>query len=150
MPTNSGLTDVSLQTNMSHLKAMAYMGGSVYYDPSSPGDCPVVKGAKIALRLGHVDRTIIDDQHAYFKDKPEGALFGTLEVSGVSKEMITVLYDLFDAKGKPVASGIRDIAVSDSVDLDGDAVPDLSYEKATPNRPGLESALYLSFLSSQR
>jgi hypothetical protein len=143
------LADVSPYTDISHLKAMAYMGGSVYYDPASPGDSPVVKGATIAIRLGHVDRTIVDDQHAYFKDKPEEAVFGKLEVLEPGKDSISVSYNLYATNGKFVASGIRDIALNGTVDLDGDALPDLSYQKPTPNRPGLESALYLSFLSSK-
>lgn len=112
------------------------MGGSVYRDPKNPGDSPVTKGATIALRLGHVDRTIIDDQHAFFKDRPESAEFGTIQVLSIGADQISILYRLFDAAGNAVDSRVRDIALNGTPDIDGDALPDIPYQKETPNRPG--------------
>lgn len=56
---NVNLNDIKELVDFNHIKALAYMGGSIYYDPQYPNNCPVVYHARIAFRLSRVAESTI-------------------------------------------------------------------------------------------
>jgi hypothetical protein len=125
------------------------MGGSVFYNPDQPSGGQLVKGAHLAIRLGRVDRQDIDKEQSIFTDKPDDAQYGYITVNTVNENAISFTYTYYSLDGTQSFSLQHMIVQNEKADINGDGFPDVTYERPVRKRPGMEKALYLTFLSSQ-
>ena len=128
----------------------AYIGGSVFFNPADPTSGHLQVGKSIAIRLGKVSQNNIDSDQTVYQDIPDQAKYGFLTVLSINSQMIRFKYTLYDRSGNEIVESCKVISLNSSCDLDVDGIDDLSYEKPNNFRPGLESAIYLNFLSSQK
>lgn len=128
---------------------MAYMGGSLYYNPEDPSGSPVVPGARIAFRLGRVERVEVADNQFVFKDQPESARLGVIDVSTVDAQHVEFRYTLYGQTEGRTEAGSATLGSGESFDFDADGVTDVSYLFPASTRPGFATARFLTFTSSQ-
>ncbi len=126
-----------------------YMGGSLFYNPVSPTTGQLQKGVTVAVRLGEVIRTDIDEDQSTFDDIPEKALYGTVTFQSIDSRGMKFNSVLYDIDGNIFSTKVHSMNIGETVDLNGDAIPDLEYKKPLRVREGLEDIIYLNFLSSQ-
>ncbi len=146
---NAVIKDIGGELDFASLSRQGFMGGSVFYNPAKPSAGQLVNGAIVAVRLGRVERSAVDGDSALFSDVPEAAEYGALSVTDVDKKAISFSVNLYNAKGASLGSAAYTLAVGESADINGDGLYDLQYRPPARKRAGLESAIYLTFLSSQ-
>jgi hypothetical protein len=139
-------TDISNSLSTRDLVNYPYMGGSLFYNPDDPSSGAVLNNATIAVRLDKTKLLFKDDLQESYADIDEAAQYGYLHVTDVDSQKIAFDYRLFDQKGQLVQASNRNIVVGESADLDNDGKMDLRFAKPSTERPGLEKAVYLSFL----
>jgi hypothetical protein len=125
------------------------MGGSVLYNPDQPSSGQLVEGAHMAVRLGKVDRQDIDEDQSVFTDKADEARYGYITVNTVDKNLIDFTYAAYSSDGEQFRSSRYVIKLNEKADINGDGLADATYTKPARKRPGMENAVYLTFLSSQ-
>jgi hypothetical protein len=146
---NIKLSDISKQLGYHEISRQGFMGGSVFYNPDQPSSGQLVEGAHVAVRLGRVDRHVIDGEQSVFTDKPDEALYGYITVNAVNKDSIGFTYTYYLSDGNQSFSSHYTIQLNETTDINGDGLADLTYTQPSRKRPGMENALYLTFLSSQ-
>lgn len=142
------MTDISDKLTYERLATQAYMGGSVFYNPDSPSEGQLADGAHIAIRLGKVTKKIVDDEDE-FSDVPEKEVIGYLTVSSIDEHNISFTCKFYNKEGEIIQNSDFSLDINNTIDINGDSKPDLEYRRPASKRPGLESAIYLNFLSSQ-
>ena len=141
------------------ISKMAYIGGSLVYNPVNIGYGQLYNGAKIAVRTSLVEQneqtvTAYAGNDEYTKnlqeysDKTDSIQFGYLTVTEVSKESISFSYAKYDSDGNTASSSNYTLKVGESVDITGDGKADLKYSALVPMRNDFENAMILSFISS--
>jgi hypothetical protein len=126
------------------------MGGSVLYNPVQPSSGQLAPSVHVAIRLGRIDReTTVDGNYAY-SDRAGDASYGYITVSSIDKDQIGFTYTRYSADGQSntVRSFLRNL--DEPADINGDGLADISYTLPKRKRPGMEKAVYLSFLSSRK
>jgi hypothetical protein len=129
---------VENQLKFENLSKLAFMGGSLMYNPERSVGGQLTKGAKVAVRLSSLDGG----------NNETAASYGYITVTSVDGDSISVSYTPYDSDGVKAASVSKSIALDGTADINGDGKPDLSYEKPRFQRDGMENAVYLNFLSS--
>ncbi len=146
---NPSIHDISAKLDFFTVSRQGFMGGSVFYNPEQPSTGQLAKGVNIAIRLGHVQRVSVDSYSALFSDVPEEAKYGSLLITEINKDEISFLVKLYNANGESLGSSSRSLCIGESLDIDDDGLLDIQYKDPVRKRTGLESAIYLNFLSSQ-
>lgn len=146
----ANITDISSNLGFLQVSRQGFMGGSVLYNPKKPSTGQLAKGVTLAIRLGYVDRNVINSEQSVFTDIPEKAQFGFLYVSDISENSISFHVQLYDSKGNSIDTKSYYLKLNGSVDINSDGHPDMEYKKPIRKRIGFESAIYLNFLSSQK
>ena len=145
---NNSITGLTRAVDHAYLSSQAYMGGSVLYNPKSPARGHIDKGAVIALRLSSVQKQAINSSETVFTDDGKSEVFGTLTVQSVDANHIHFTVALFDTDSKKTEKDYT-LQVGEAADLNGDTVNDVSYHLPQQEHTGFESAVYLTFTSSQ-
>jgi len=146
---NVKLSDISGQLRYNNISRQGFMGGSVFYNPAQPSSGQVVSGAHLAVRFGKVERRDVGAEQSVFTDKADEARYGYVTVNYVDKDRIEFTYVQYSFDGKQSSSSWYSLHINDKVDVNGDGLADLTYAKPIRKRPGLEDAIYLTFVSSQ-
>ncbi|WP_132782401.1 hypothetical protein [Treponema sp. J25] len=144
---NIGLNPVS--TEFRSISQKGYMGGSVIYNPEDPASGHLCSGATLAIRLGKIDTKVAADGTLISEDKPTEAQYGVLIIRSISREGVSFTTRLYDAKGVELGEGSYQLAKNERVDINGDGKPDITYASPIQKRPGMENAVYLTFISDQ-
>jgi hypothetical protein len=146
---NIVLSDISKQLDFSSISRQGFMGGSILYNPDQPSSGQLVEGAHVAVRLGMVDRYDVDGEQSVFTDKPDTARYGYITVNNVDKDSISFTYTHYSSDGNQFFSSYYTLQLNEKADINSDGYADLIYTLPTRKRPGMENAVYLTFLSSQ-
>ncbi|AEJ19056.1 hypothetical protein [Gracilinema caldarium] len=125
------------------------MGGSVVYNPEAPEAGHLYAGTTLAIRLGKILSKTTGDGSLVSEDKPAEAEYGVLTINSISEQALSLSVTLYDAKGATLGSGNYQLARNETVDINGDGKPDLLYAPPVQKRPGMEKAVYLTFVSNQ-
>jgi hypothetical protein len=125
------------------------MGGSVYYDPVDIVGSQLKPGIVIAIRLGRVTANVIDSRQTTYRDIPDQAKFGYLKIESINDSSIAFSYRIYDRSGAELQYSTAVLKLNEQIDIDNDSVCDLLYEPPQRARTGMESAVYLTFVSSQ-
>lgn len=145
----SNITDISGRQTFRTIVNQGFMGGSILYNPDKPSAGQLADGVSVAIRLGYVDRTDVGGGQSYFTDLSERAQYGLLVVHSIDTKGLSFSVSLYDATGRPLGESEHELRLNSSADINGDGLADLEYKKPRRKRPGFESAVYLTFLSSQ-
>ena len=143
--TRGNITETLKFENISRL---AFMGGSLIYNPDVGASGQISKGAKVAVRLSMVDtnENVINPdekyQEQYFK-------LGYITIDSVSIESISITYSEYNDSGTLKPNRSITVAKNSSGDLDKDGKNDVHYAPPAYIRNGMENAMFLTFISSQ-
>jgi hypothetical protein len=143
------LADISGRLSYREISWQGFMGGSVLYNPDQPSSGHLVEGAHVAVRLGKVDRQDIDAEQSVFTDNPDAARYGYISVNALDKEYISFTYTHYFLDGNQSSSSHFTVQLNERTDINGDGLADVTYTMPARKRPGMENAVYLTFLSSQ-
>ena len=150
------------------ISALAYIGGSVVYNPENLSSAQLYNGANIAIHLGRVSPTQIiakvykntlQDESLTWGWKEsvpvdsvelvdDYNVYGYLKIQSVSPSSICFVYHKFSDDGKETTS-THTIRNGNSLDLNGDSHADLKYTPLLPIRTGFDGAMCLQFISDQ-
>lgn len=126
------------------ISSLAYIGGSVVYNPANPSSAQLYNGANIAVHLGKMTSTAANSVTI---DK-DSNVYGYLKIQSVSPQAIDFDYHSFiDNEKKVVKSYI--LKKNETLDLNKDGESDLRYKPLIPIRDGFEDAMCLEFISNQ-
>ncbi|GMO28034.1 MAG: hypothetical protein Ta2F_03610 [Termitinemataceae bacterium] len=139
------------------LKTKPYMGGSALYLADDNHQAGHLQDGKIiAMRVGTVS-SVGNDSFKHIDD--ENTCYGYIKVTSVSQAYINIKWMRYGGGGKwTLPAAEFSIPDGGSIDITGDGVPDISYDKPDFPRPGMynvvngnvqHSARYLKFLSSK-
>ena len=146
---DAGVSDIEDSMKYSSVSHMAFMGGSVLYNPKNAAMSQLAKNVCVATRLGKVTREDIDDTQTIFKDDEEAQRFGFIKINSIDSSKITFSYTEYSQDGKNASEQLFSLKRDESIDINGDGLADLKYTKPSIRREGLENSLWLTFLSSQ-
>lgn len=145
---SSSITGLTRSVDQVYLGSQAYMGGSVLYNPQSPARGHIEKGAVVALRLSKVQQQTLNGSEPVFTDDGTAEVFGALTVKSVDAGHIHFTAALFGADNKKSERDYT-LRVGEYADLNSDGVNDVYYHLPQQKHAGFESAVYLTFTSSQ-
>lgn len=131
------------------LYSRAYMGGSLLYNPQDPSSGHIRNGVEVAIRLGKVTQEVESSGEVIYEDKNDESVYGIIKVISVNSNSLNISYKLEAFSGRGLNNGTVRLNVSQSVDLDGDSIPDIEYINPSKTRSGMEGAKFLRFISSQ-
>lgn len=151
--TEHELNDVSGVLGYSEISRMAYMGGSVFYNPKAPSEGQLYEGTKVAVRLGKVAEVSADTEenivdYTTFCDLPDMQEFGYITVNAISSEKISFTYNGVNENGVIAVKNLT-LSKGEAADLNDDNFADVKYVEPEEKRVGFEKAVYLTFLSSK-
>jgi hypothetical protein len=146
---NIELSDISGRLSYYEISRQGFMGGSVLYNPDQPSSGQLVEGAHVAVRLGRVDRYDIDGEQSAFTDKADETRYGYITVNALNNEFISFTYTGYSFDGNQSLPSQFTIRLNEKADINRDGLADVTYTKPLRKRPGMENAVYLTFLSSQ-
>ena len=149
------------------ISSLAYIGGSVVYNPANPTSAQLHKGANIAVHLGKVAPNTVHAET--YKYAPEDSamkwneasaqidsvtidensnVYGYLKIQSVSSQAIIFDYHRFITDEKKEVKSYN-LQKGKTLDLNKDGKPDLRYTPLIPIREGFEGAMCLEFISDQ-
>lgn len=150
------------------ISALAYIGGSVVYNPSNPSSAQLYNGANIAVHLGKViPNTVPAQTYRYtpqntsmqWTEKQEQIVsvtvdeksneYGYLKIQSVSPQAIVFDYHRFISDDRKEVKSYN-LQKNETLDLNKDDRPDLRYTPLLPIREGFEGAMCLEFISQQK
>lgn len=120
------------------ISSLAYIGGSVVYNPSNPSSAQLYNGANIAIYHSELKKTqesaeaLIEDKTETWTAKPvdtfsidrEKDIYGYLKIRAVSSEAIVFDYHRFQSPEKKVVKSYS-LKKNKTLDLDNDGQPDV-------------------------
>jgi len=140
--------NISETLKFENISRLAFMGGSLIYNPDVGASGQISKGATVAVRLSKVE-TNQSAANPDEKFKETWRAFGYIKVDSVNTQSITLAYSEYNEAG--VLKKARTVTVNNgsSGDLNGDGLPDVSFIPPAFKRSGMENAVYLTFTASQ-
>ena len=146
------------------ISSLAYIGGSVVYNPSNPSSAQLYNGANIAIYHSELKKTQ-ESAEALIEGKTETEtwttktvdtfsidrekdIYGYLKIQAVSSEAIVFDYHRFQSSEKKVVKSYN-LKKNKTLDLDKDGRPDVKYTPLLPVRENFEGAMCLEFISNQ-
>ena len=143
------ISDISTEISYKKVLQQGYMGGSLLYEGKNTSASQLSDGVCVAVRLGKVSRSDIDNEQAVFSDIEDEAEYGFIKINSITQENINFTYSPFESDGTPSPKTSFSISLGENADINGDGLSDLSYTKPSVKRLGLEHSSWLTFLSSQ-
>lgn len=143
-------TDISGRVSFQEIYGQGFMGGSVLYNPENPSTGQLTNGATVAIRLGQLEKEAVNYDEIVFTDIPEQASFGSLYITEISDNALSFDVQLYNHEGEYIGNESYSLNIDEQIDINDDGAADLEYKKPLRKRPGFESAIYLTFLSSQQ
>ena len=149
------------------ISSLAYIGGSVVYNPSNPSSAQLYNGANIAIY--HAEFTKTSTTAEVYKARVKGGeltegwetetvetlsinrekdIYGYLKIQSVSSQAIIFDYHRFITDEKKDVKSYN-LQKDKTLDLNKDGNPDLRYTPLIPIREGFEGAMCLEFISDQ-
>ena len=147
------------------ISSLAYIGGSVVYNPAHPTAAQLHNGANIAVHLGKVTpNTVHAETYKYTPQTPSmkwnelsaqidsvsidenSNVYGYLKIQSVSSQSITFDYHRFITDEKKEVKSYN-LQKGKTLDLNKDRNPDLRYTPLLPIRENFEGAMCLEFIS---
>ena len=149
------------------ISSLAYIGGSVVYNPANPASAQLHSGANIAVHLGKVAPNTVHAET--YKYAPEDSamkwneasaqvnsvtidensnVYGYLKIQSVSAQAIIFDYHRFITDEKKEVKTYN-LQKDKTLDLNKDEKPDLKYTPLIPVRKDFEGAMCLEFISDQ-
>jgi len=152
---NENNPNLATQLEYSNLSRLAFMGGSLIYNPPSTDRSSdesvggqIIKGAKIPVRLSTLTlNTGATDPNDVYTEKSRE--FGYIVINDVNENDVTLTYNRYDDNGN-IDYKNQVIISKDDVngdDINGDGYPDLLYQAPAYKRDGMANAMYLEFIS---
>jgi hypothetical protein len=121
------LSDISDQLNHQVITRLAFMGGSVLYNPSRPSSGHLAQGAQLAVRLGKVELGNDDESQVNYSDLEDAAKYGYLTVNSIDANHIAFTYTIFNDDKQTTSISSHSINLNEQVDINADGVNDLAY-----------------------
>jgi hypothetical protein len=100
--------------------------------------------------LGYIESESVENDQYVYSDIKEKAQFGKIQVTSINKNEISFTTSLFNSEGLSLGGGSYSLNTGSIIDINNDGIADMEYKKPLRKRPGFESAVYLTFLSSQQ
>jgi hypothetical protein len=148
-PDSVQLSDVSSQLTHQVITRLAFMGGSVLYNPERPSTGHLAQGVQLAVRLGKVELENNGGSQLSYSDAEDVAKYGYLTITSIDANHIAFSYTVFNDDKKTTRVSSHSVNLNEQVDINADGIYDLTYEKPSHKRPGMEGSVYLTFISSQ-
>ena len=146
------------------ISSLAYIGGSVVYNPANPSSAQLYNGANIAIYHSELKKTqesaeaLIEGKTGTanwttktvdtFSIDREKDIYGYLKIQSVSSQAIIFDYHRFITDEKKEVKSYN-LQKGKTLDLNKDGNPDLKYTPLIPIRDGFEGAMCLEFISNQ-
>ena len=160
-------TETRNQTEFGNISTMAFIGGSVVYNPDSEQFSQLKAGAEIAFYLNEIDKAapeVLDGGEATFDtaavegidtSAPESVYsfddekvaYGYLRVESVSRDSVKLASSIYSNNGKTKKTESISLKAGDTADLNKDGKADIAYKPLTPVREGFEDAMCLEFIA---
>lgn len=142
-----------------NLSSLAYIGGSVVYNPENPSVSQLKPDADIAFYLSKVKKndisaTVINGTEEESREISSVVLdesediYGYLNVISVSERSIFLRCNMFSVDDKRKTSNLITINKGEQKDINNDGKPDLEYKPLVPIRTGFGGAMCLTFISN--
>jgi hypothetical protein len=90
------LSDISNRLSHQTITRLAFMGGSVLYNPTRPSSGHLVQGVQLAVRLGKVELGNNDDSQLSYSDLEDAAKYGYLTINSIDGNHIAFTYTVFN------------------------------------------------------
>ena len=165
--TEPDITTTKNETEFDNISSMAFIGGSVVYNPDSKQFSQLKAGAEIAFYLNEIDKAapeILDGGEATFDPAAiegidtsapdsvysfddEKVAYGYLRVESVSGDSIKLSSSIYSNNGKTKTTEFFTLNASEARDLNKDGKSDIAYKPLTPVREGFENAMCLEFIT---
>lgn len=142
-----------------NLSSLAYIGGSVVYNPENLSVSQLKADADIAFYLSKVKKNDISatvlngteeesrEISSVVLDESED-IYGYLNVISVSERSIFLRCNMFSVDDKRKTSKLITIYKGEQKDINNDGKPDLEYKPLVPVRTGFSGAMCLTFISN--
>lgn len=142
-----------------NLSSLAYIGGSVVYNPENLSVSQLKSDADIAFYLSKVKKndisaTVINGTEEESREISSVVLdesediYGYLNVISVSEKSIFLRCNMFSVDDKRKTSKLITINKGEQKDINNDGKPDLEYKPLVPIRTGFSGAMCLTFISN--
>ena len=159
-------TETKNQTEFGNISTMAFIGGSVVYNPDSEQFSQLKAGAEIAFYLNELDKSVPEtldggvasfdpaDTEGIVLEAPESVYsfddekvaYGYLRVESVSSDSVKLASSIYSNNGKTKKTESISLKAGDTADLNKDGKADIAYKPLTP-REGFEDAMCLEFIA---
>ena len=163
-------TETKNQNEFGNISTMAFIGGSVVYNPDSEQFSQLKAGAEIAFYLNELDKSapetldggvasfdpadtegiVLEAPESVYSFDDEKVAYGYLSVESVSKDSITLSSNIYSNSGKTKTTEILTLKADDTADLNKDGKADIAYKPLTPLRDGFENAMCLEFIADMK
>ena len=163
-------TETKNQNEFGNISTMAFIGGSVVYNPESEQFSQLKAGAEIAFYLNELDKSVPEtldggvasfdpaDTEGIVLEAPESVYsfddekvaYGYLSVESVSKDSITLSSNIYSNNGKTKTTERFSLNAGESKDLNKDGKADIAYKPLIPLRDGFENAMCLEFIADMK
>jgi hypothetical protein len=143
------LSDINDRLGFNEISRQAFMGGSVLYNPDQPSTGTLAPGVHLAVRLGKVDKNENSIGQPSFSDREDAARYGFITINAIDTSQISFTYTQYEGNQHNQTARSFSLPLNEKADLDRDGYSDITYVKPIRNRPGMEKAVYLTFLSSK-
>jgi hypothetical protein len=90
------LSDINNQLSHQTITRLAFMGGSVLYNPNRPSSGHLVQGVQLAVRLGRVELGNNDGSQLKYSDPEDAAKYGYLTINSIDGNQISFTYTVFN------------------------------------------------------
>ena len=142
-----------------NLSSLAYIGGSVVYNPENLSVSQLRPDADIAFYLSKVKKNDISatvlngteeesrEISSVVLDESED-IYGYLTVINVLEKSIFLRCNMFSVDDKRKTSKLITINKGEQKDINNDGKPDLEYKPLVPIRTGFSGAMCLTFISN--
>ena len=173
---NNGEKDPEITVNTKYeqefdnISSMAFIGGSVVYNPDSKQFSQLKAGAEIAFYLNELDKSapetldggslsfdpadtegiVLEAPESVYSFDDEKVAYGYLSVESVSKDSITLSSNIYSNNGKTKTTERFSLNAGESKDLNKDGKADIAYKPLTPLRDGFENAMCLEFIADMK
>lgn len=159
---NETTTSSTNKTEFNAVKSLAFIGGSIVYNPENPSLSHLYEEADIAFFLSSLDSATVTgaevNEHGVFNDQAtistvslndSNDVYGYIHVNSVSANALNLTINRYSKDGSTKTTSTCFLESGQTLDINGDGKDDLRYAPLRPIRDGFKGAMCLEFISSE-
>lgn len=129
------------------ISSLAYIGGSVVYNPTNPYAAQLTPGVMIAVHHGELTVTGEGENRSIIINKNTNR-YGYIKINAISSQTVIFQYHFFNTNGTKQTQ-LYTLRKGKTLDLNKDGKYDITYTPLVPVRTGFEGAMSLEFISDE-